>query len=127
MREGLIDLQSRNYSDAIRKFERAVELDPLNPNAYNLKGYAQFRNKDIPQAIETLKRSIEIDQNYIWGHYNLALAYWDHGDHSMAVEEVKKVLEIKPGFRETFRKDGQFRKFHSSPEYRNIIERQGTN
>jgi tetratricopeptide (TPR) repeat protein len=127
MRQGLIDLQSRNYSDAIREFDRAIELDPLNPNAYNLKGYAQLRKKDISQAIETLKRSIEIDPNYIWGHYNLALAYWDQGDRAAAIEEVKKVLEINPEFRRTFRNDGQFRKFRSSPEYRNIIEKQDAN
>jgi tetratricopeptide (TPR) repeat protein len=121
MREGLIDVQSRQYTDAIREFDKAIELDDLNPNAYNMKGYAQLRNGDIKGAVETLRHSIDMDPKYVWGHYNLALAYWALGDHSNAIKEVKSVLDIKPEFREVLMKDGQFSKFRSLPEYTHLL------
>jgi tetratricopeptide (TPR) repeat protein len=118
IRIGIDNYHARKYADAVAAYDRAIELDPMNPVIFDLKGYSLLRNGEYQKAVETLKRSIEIDPTYIWGHYNLSLTYWAAGDRSKAVEEVKKILELNPSFRDVIRSDGQFNKFNVSPEYR---------
>lgn len=121
MRRGLILLQSRQYEEAVKLLDQAIELDPQNPNAHNLKGYAELRRGRVLAAIESLNRSLEVDPEYVWGHYNLALAYWAHRDFSMALGEVRRVVELDPDFRRVLQKDVQFNKFRSSREFLSIV------
>lgn len=121
VRFGINSFQAGDYSDAIRAYDQAINLDPMNPVVFDLKGYALLRNNQIQEAVATLKHSIEIDPNYIWGHYNLALAYWAGGDHSSALAEIKQVLRIDPTFKDVIRKDVQFNKFNASPAYQDLM------
>jgi tetratricopeptide (TPR) repeat protein len=121
IRIGVNNFHAKNFAAAVRAYDRAIELDPMNPVAYDLKGYSLFRNGEFQKAVEALERSIELDPAYIWGHYNLALAYWATGERSKAVAEVKKILELDPSFRHVIMGDGQFNKFKVSPEYRALL------
>jgi tetratricopeptide (TPR) repeat protein len=122
IREGQLDVQARNYDVAIGKLDKAIEIDPKNPNALNMKGYAQLRKGDTKTAVQTLEAAVALDPQYPWGHYNLALAYWAEGDQEKALSEVRKTIEADPAFRTRFKTDGQFNKFKVMPEYRALIE-----
>lgn len=122
IRLGVIQYHAKNYEGAVASYDKAIELDPMNPIVYDLKGYSQLRNGEVQKAVETLQRSIEIDPSYVWSHYDLALAYWASGDTTKAVEEVRTVLDIDPNLRNVIRTDGQFEKFRSSEEYRALMK-----
>lgn len=100
---------------------RAIELDPMNPVVFDLKGYSLLRKSRVREAMATLKRSVEIDPNYVWGHYNLALAYWAAGDRPNAVAEVQTVLHLDLTFKGVIRNDTQFNKFNASPAYQDLM------
>ncbi|MEK6571817.1 MAG: tetratricopeptide repeat protein, partial [Bacteroidota bacterium] len=121
LRIGVIHYHAKNYSAAIAAYDKAIELDPKNPVVFALKGYSQLRNGENENAVETLNRAVGIDPWYIWSHYDLALANWAIGDTAKAIEEVKNVLKLDPGFVAVIRSDGQFKKFKASPEYRALI------
>lgn len=121
IRFGINSFQAGNFSAAVSAYDRAIELDPMNPVVFDLKGYSLLRHGEIHKAIETLQRSVELDPTYIWGHYNLALAYWAAGERRNAVTEVRKVLELDRGFRNVIQNDVQFKKFESSSEYRALM------
>lgn len=122
IREGQLDVQARNYAAAIDKLDKAIEIDPRNPNALMMKGYAQLRRGETKPAVQTLENAVNLDPQYPWTHYNLALAYWAEGEQAKAVSEVKKTIELDPAFRNRFKTDGQFNKFKAVPEYRAMIE-----
>jgi tetratricopeptide (TPR) repeat protein len=122
VRFGINSFQAGNFSAAVRAYDRAIELDPMNPVVFDLKGYSLLREGKVPEAIAALRRSVDIDHNYIWGHYNLALAYWAAGDRSNAVAEVKQVLQIDPSFKEVIGNDVQFKKFNASPAYQELMK-----
>ena len=96
-------------------------MDPENPILYDLKGYALYRQKNYDEAVQTLERAIALDSKYIWGHYNLALAYWGADKRDQAVQEVRRVIELDSSFRDIIRGDGQFSKFRASEEFRKVM------
>jgi tetratricopeptide (TPR) repeat protein len=124
LRLAIIKYHSKDYSAAVTYYNKAIKLDPLNPVAYDLKGYALLRNGEPEKAVESLKRSVEIDDSYIFGHYNLALAYWASGNQEKAISEVKKVIVLNPDFVEIIKKDSQFNKFKASKDFIALITKQ---
>lgn len=120
---GIAYAKRGKFSEAIDAYNTAIMLDPSNPNAYHLLGYVYLRqgNNSKTKALENLKFAAELSPNSVWIRYNLALAYWENGDRSSAISEVKKVLELNPQFREIILNDVQFKKFRVSSEYMAII------
>ena len=51
----------RRYSEAIPLFERVVELDPRNGNAYALLGGSYFQLGDYPRAIVAFEQALRLD------------------------------------------------------------------
>lgn len=120
--QGINSYHAGRYSDAIGFYDEAIKLDPRNPVIFDLKGYSLFRNKEFENAVLVLKKSIEIDPNYIWGYYDLALAYWANGEEEKAVRTVEMILEMNPTFKEIIKKDGQFNRFKRSEKFRELIK-----
>ena len=118
---GLREFFVRDYAQAIELYDRAIAVDSANPVLYDLKGYALLRQKKPQEAVVALEKSIELDPNYVWGHYNLALAYAATGDLGRGVLHIKKVLNIDPNMKETVRRDGQFKVFRDNAEYRALV------
>jgi len=108
--------------EAITFYSKSIALDSTNPAAYELRGYVFFKKKDYSLAVTDLERSVRIDSQYVWGHYNLALAYWHSGRQNEAVAEVKRVIAIDPGFKRVLRTDEQFFPFNTSAEFKKLIQ-----
>ncbi len=84
-----------------------------------------MRLEKYQEAIETLEYlTSKVAPKYIWGHYNLALAY-AKADKPGAIQEAKAVIEIDPAFCSTFKKDANYMWFVASPEYSELCVRQG--
>lgn len=109
------------YDEAIVYYLEAIHRDPENKYALNLLGYTFFKKKQYIIAISYLERSVQIPPDEPWGHYNLSLALWANGDKDRAIQEVQKVLDLDPAFRDKIIKDGQFRKFYSSRNFLELI------
>lgn len=110
--------QRRKFDEAAEEYDEAIALDPSNSILYSNKGYALYRAKRYPEAIQVLKDLTVRDPGYAWGHYNLALAYWADHQTELAMQEAQEVLNNAPTFCETFRKDGtNYGWFIKSPEF----------
>jgi tetratricopeptide (TPR) repeat protein len=120
--KGITLAEHGKRDEAINFYSRSIALDSSNPAAYDLRGYVFFKKKDYSLAVTDLERSVRIDSQYVWGHYNLALAYWHSGRQNEAVAEVKRVIAIDPGFKHVVRTDKQFSAFNTSAEFQKLIE-----
>jgi tetratricopeptide (TPR) repeat protein len=110
-------LSSGRFDLAAAEYDKAVGLDADNPKLHNSKGYALLRAGKTAEAIETLKNLTALEPKYIWGHYNLCLAYWKAGKPQQAIAEAKKVIEIDDAFCKTFTQDANYSWFVKTPEY----------
>jgi tetratricopeptide (TPR) repeat protein len=129
MNKGQLFLQRKKFDDAVKEYDEAIKLDPLNPAAYASKGYAQIRAGDktgqYDTAINTLEYLIsKVDSSYALGHYNLALAYWKAKRPEDAMKEAKAVLNLGIGFCDTFKGDSNYKWFVDSEDYKNTCRTQ---
>jgi tetratricopeptide (TPR) repeat protein len=72
-REALAKLH--RYDEAVAYFDRALEIDPLNADAWVSRGEALRRLSRYAEAIEDIDRAIEIDARHAraWNSKGLAL------------------------------------------------------
>ena len=126
--EGVGYAQKVKLSLAIEAYDKAINVDTSNAEAYGLKGYAllkrgQIKNRqdDVHEAVWCLEHSVALDSSNIWTHYNLALAYWEYGDQEKAIQSVKKVLSINPKFKDVIESDEQFSEFQKAPAFKTLL------
>jgi tetratricopeptide (TPR) repeat protein len=111
----------KQWKEALEDYDKALELDPDNPEALGLGGYLRFRMGDAESAVRMLRRAVDINPTNPWNHYNLALALWANGDKQDALVEVKKVLTLDHNFKSTIANDEQFRPFRTDREFTRLI------
>jgi tetratricopeptide (TPR) repeat protein len=90
------DHMAGNTEDAVKGLERALELNPQNPNtAYNL-GVILESGEDYIKAIDYYKKAIEINPDHALAHNNLGNCYQKVGEIQKAIAEYKKTAEVEP-------------------------------
>jgi tetratricopeptide (TPR) repeat protein len=118
LRKGTALARKLRLDEAISEYDQAIALNPAIPEAYSYKGYALIRQKKYSEAISTLEGLTSRNPDYSWGHYNLALAYWNNGNNKQAIAESLKLLDMDASFCDTFRKDPAYKWVKTEPEIR---------
>ncbi len=99
-----------NYPEAIALYQKAIQIDSNNAEAYGLLGYSEFRNGQLDDAKKDLEQSIKINPSLIMSHYNLALVYWAQGRKEDAVLQMQKTADLNPRKKKEMEEDPQFKK-----------------
>jgi tetratricopeptide (TPR) repeat protein len=56
--------QSKFFGEALKCFDKALEIDPNYTYAWNSKGLALSNKNDYDQALKCFDKALEIDPNY---------------------------------------------------------------
>ena len=85
--------------DAIARFERAIELEPLSADAWNCLVICQLDRRDTPAAESAARRAIEVDalQPMAWANLGVALGRQHRFDEARAPFERALELEESTG------------------------------
>lgn len=106
--------KGNKYGDNMdRATERAMELDPNNPNALVTAAkkplFAEPQHGgDVPHALDLLSRAIEIDPNHERALAFRGVAYEKLGNMPKAIADWKRALEISPNNRLAHKKLDQY-------------------
>ncbi len=90
---------SGEYKDAIKLYERAVEIDPDHPAALSNLGISYAMVHDYPRALHKLEQAIRLMPDAV-GFYNLGLLYEKFGRKGAAINMYGEAVRLKPGFTE---------------------------
>jgi TolB-like protein len=82
--------------DVIRKFNRAIELDPTFPAPYQGLSQALIFTDDIPQSLAVARRAVELGPSDADGLLFLANALFEAGEVVEAMEVAKRAFELNP-------------------------------
>ncbi len=100
------------YSDkgdkdrAIQDYDKAIELNPQNADAFNNRGVV-YRNKgDKDRAIQDYDKAIELNPQHAEVFYNRGVTYSDKGDKDRAIQDYDKAIELNPQHAEAFNNRG---------------------
>jgi TPR repeat/Tetratricopeptide repeat len=100
-----VALQKYNQGDlesAIEDYNKALDINPQDAEAYYNRGNAKYNQGDLETAIEDYNKAIDINPKYANAYNNRGDAKSKQGDLDSAIEDYNKAIDINPTFPEAF-------------------------
>jgi serine/threonine-protein kinase len=95
---GLIPYARRDWSEAYKCFENAIDIDHSCAPAYNNFGLARKGEGDWAEAVRLFRDAIRCNPDLAPAHYNLAEIRAYSGGFEEAIEHYRQALRIDPEF-----------------------------
>ncbi|KAL4484565.1 hypothetical protein ABPG74_019742 [Tetrahymena malaccensis] len=89
-------------SDAIKSYQRCLELNPNYYQAFGNLGVDYLKKGMLDDAIKSLQKYLEFDPNYYQAFYNLGVAYEKKGMLSEAIKSHQRCLQINPNYYQAY-------------------------
>lgn len=83
------------YEEAIKAYDKVIELNPNDLDFYNNRGAALTLLKKYELAIKEFNRVIKLDPNYS-GLYNKGLTLIKLGDYKSAFKAINEFIDLEP-------------------------------
>ena len=77
-------------------YDKAIELNPDNADAYYKRGDAYDEMGEYGKAIADYNKAIELDPNHTLAYYNRGCAYGEIGAYDKAIADYNKAIELNP-------------------------------
>jgi tetratricopeptide (TPR) repeat protein len=81
---------------AIKKYQRAIERNPLDAEAHLNLGVLYFAREKGDEAMALFKRALELRPDYPEAHTLLGMEYHYRGMYDEAIAEYQEALRLKP-------------------------------
>jgi tetratricopeptide (TPR) repeat protein len=104
---GTDHMANGNYDQAIRCFEKAIEVEGKFPEAYCQRGTAYYEKGDYDRAVPDFDKAIELNPEFAEAYCNRAIVYFYKKQYDKSWEDIRKAQslghEIPPNFLEALR------------------------
>lgn len=88
--------EAGNWQDAVKNYEMAVSLGPLNDMAHNDLGALYGELGALNKAIEHFETAVRLKPGIADYHYNLGIVYRDSGMMNKALEQLEMAVRLNP-------------------------------
>ncbi len=95
---GLVLVDGGRYEEAIQEFNKAIEIDPNNPEIYFYRGNTYADKGDSDKAIDDFTKAIQLDPTNANAYYNRGISYSDKRDLDRAIADYSKTIELDPSY-----------------------------
>lgn len=89
---GIAYFKKDNYTQAIKDYSEALNLNPKNVEAYCNRGMVYLNKEEYDLAIKDCTESIRINPNYVSAYNYRGDAYAKKGEHDKAVLDFNKTM-----------------------------------
>ena len=89
-------IPGEDYEEALKIYDRVLEINPNYADAYYQKSILSVYAKDEENAMRYAKKAVEMDCNNVKYQYNLAKMYSYIEDYDKAIDCAKFALSITP-------------------------------
>jgi tetratricopeptide (TPR) repeat protein len=100
--QGIEYAEQGRLDDAIAEFQKAIELEPDDPDAHHNLGTAYYERGRLDEAITELQAAIELEPGGADAHRNLGTVYGEQGKPEEAAAAYEKAIEMDPDFGEAY-------------------------
>ena len=108
-----------NHKEAIKDYDRAIEISPEFSEAHNNRGSVYLKLGNYRQAIADYDRAIEVNPGNQEAYYNRGTAYEALGYQEQAIADYDRVIEVNPRLASTYFRRGNA--YASLGNYRQAI------
>ena len=84
------------YNEALAAFDKAIELDPKNPNPYIFKGNIKFQQGDLKGALVAFDQAIELDPKNPYPYIIGGNIKFELGAPNVALADFNQGHRIRP-------------------------------
>jgi len=114
---GWLKKNSGNYELAEADFERVIELQPNNGDAYRRLGLTYQSGGLLSDALIAFQKAIQVRPDDFNNHWALGAFYLESSQYPEAVTEFQKMASLKPNLEDSHRLLGQaFSELRRFPE-----------
>jgi tetratricopeptide (TPR) repeat protein len=89
-------LDANDYASAAKFAEKAVQVDPQSPDAWNNLGLAYLGQRRMHDAEKAFRKQIEVNPFDHWAYNNLGRVLEDASRNEDAIAAYRKQIEIVP-------------------------------
>eukprot|EP01136_Pigoraptor_vietnamica_P033691 Opistho-1_new@96803 len=89
-------LKQGKAREAIEYLNQAIDKDPNNAKAFNMRGAANFELKDFTTALLDYEQAIKLDPNNYQPYFNRASVKMEKSDWEGAFQDCSKAITIQP-------------------------------
>jgi len=107
---------------AMDSYNRVLEIDVTNPEAWNLKGLVYYRQKNYEQALECVEKAIDSNPTDGMAWYNKACYNSLLSHIPEAIEALKRSIEIDVKNAKKAVRDRDFENVRVDEGYRRVVE-----
>ena len=105
VREGDIYLYGSNLEEASSMYQKALELNPENPEAWYGAGVVWMNKRQYHKAIENFTKAIDLKPSYTDAFYNRGQAWFYKNEIYKACEDWQKAYDLgKPNMGDKLKK-----------------------
>ncbi len=90
--------QDWDWVEAEREYQRALQLNPGDPDTYGAYGVALAQMGRANEAIAVTKRTLELDPLSAQSAVTVALSYYFARQYDQALEQSRKAVDLDPTF-----------------------------
>lgn len=94
--KGNVLYNQSKYDEAIRAYDKAIEINPQYAQAIEDKGFALYKEGNYKDAIKAYDRVIEINPQYVLAWNNKGTALFDEGRYEDAIKAYDKAINLTP-------------------------------
>jgi tetratricopeptide (TPR) repeat protein len=95
-----------DFERAIKDYNKAIELNPEDADAYINRGNAYSGLTQYERALEDYNTVIELNPDYVDAYNNRGNAYAEKGNFERAIEDFDKAIELNPVYVSTYNNRG---------------------
>ena len=119
LKEGNNYRDAKRFREAIAAYDRAINLDPQNADAYCNRGVAYRELKEYQRAIADYDRAIALNPQNANTYYNRGNAYRELKEYQRAIADYDRAIALNPQYANAYNNRGYA--YHNLKEYRRAI------
>ena len=86
--------RTNNQEERISLLNKALKLNPKNPETYNNLGNALKAKGDFNKAISSFEEAIRLNSNYLDAYLNLGITLYQVGNFNTSIKSLKNALKL---------------------------------
>ena len=111
-----------DHAEALRVYDRILDIDVTNAEAWNLKALVHYEQKNYSKALNSVEKAIESDPTYGMAWYNKACFLSLLSQIPESIDALKRSIEIDVKNARKAVKDKDFTNVRVEEGFRRIIE-----
>ena len=94
--------QYKNYEEAIKNYDLAIQVDSNYIDAYFNKGLSNFNQRKYADAKVNFNKAAQLRPKYYQAHYNYGVSLTNLGDFKNAITAYSEVIKLKADYTQAY-------------------------